>query len=68
MALTKEQIKIDYPLPAYNYRVDVAGESITFSEVSGLDRAYRPSPTKKALLQAVKQAQISCICRHRYKL
>ena len=37
MALTKEQIATDYPLPVYNYRVNIADETIAFSEVSGLD-------------------------------
>ncbi len=40
MALTKDQIKTDYPLPIYNYRVDINGESISFSEVSGLELAF----------------------------
>ena len=37
MALSKEQIKADYPLPIYNYRVDIDADTIAFSEVSGLD-------------------------------
>ena len=40
MALTKADIKNNYPLPVYNYKVDVAGETIGFSEVSGLNRSY----------------------------
>ncbi len=39
MALTAEQIKADYPLPAYNYRVDIGSTTVAFSEVSGLDLA-----------------------------
>lgn len=39
MALTKNQIITDYPLPAYNYRVDIDSETIAFSEVSGLEIA-----------------------------
>jgi len=37
MALTKDQIRTDYPLPAYNYRVDIGADTVAFSEVSGLE-------------------------------
>jgi len=37
MALTRDQIITDYPLPAYNYRVDIGADTIAFSEVSGLE-------------------------------
>ena len=40
MALTKEQIKTTYPLPVYNYRVEINGATVGFSEVSGLSVAY----------------------------
>ena len=44
MALTKEQIRSDYPLPVYNYRVEIGDdggtEAVAFSEVSGLTIAY----------------------------
>lgn len=40
MALSKEQIKADYPLLTYNYRVDIDNTSISFSEVSGLDLSF----------------------------
>lgn len=36
MAQTKELIKEQYPLPAYNYRVDVGGTTMSFSQVSGV--------------------------------
>jgi phage tail-like protein len=46
MALTKEEIKIDYPLPVYNYRVTLLnnGESLalSFAEVAGLSLEYEP--------------------------
>jgi phage tail-like protein len=49
MAYTKEQIKQNYPLPVYNYRVEIAGEPIAFSNVSGLNievgtHVYKESP------------------------
>ncbi|UII24671.1 phage tail protein [Fulvivirga maritima] len=40
MALTKDQIKTNYPLPVYNYRVDIDNTSISFSEVSGLELSF----------------------------
>lgn len=40
MATTKDQIKSTYPLPVYNYKVEIDGETIGFSEVSGLSISY----------------------------
>lgn len=40
MALTKEQIRDRYPLPAYNFRVTVDGMTISFAEVSGISLEY----------------------------
>lgn len=40
MALTKEEITTNYPLPAYNYQVSVDGNSMSFSEISGLSIEY----------------------------
>ncbi len=36
MAQSTADQKASYPLPAYNYRVDVAGVTMSFSEVSGI--------------------------------
>lgn len=49
MALSKSDIKTAYPLPSYNYRVEIAGVAIGFSDVSGLSIAretttYKESP------------------------
>jgi phage tail-like protein len=40
MATTAETIRNEYPLPVYNYRVEIGSEAIAFSEVSGLNIAY----------------------------
>jgi len=40
MALTKEQIAATYPLPVYNYKVEIDGQTIGFSEVSDLSIDY----------------------------
>ncbi len=37
MAETVENLKNEYPIPVYRFRVSVGGESMAFSEVSGLD-------------------------------
>src|SRR5436853_4108175 len=51
MALTKEEIKAAYPLPVYNYRVEIGSDAVAFSEVSGLSIkydtvTYKESPTE----------------------
>ena len=51
MALTKEEIKTAYPLPVYNYRVEIGSDTVAFSEVSGLSIkydtvTYKESPTE----------------------
>lgn len=50
MAVSKETIQTDYPLPVYNYRVEIGGETVAFTEVSGLSiqyesTLYKESPT-----------------------
>jgi phage tail-like protein len=50
MAKTKDQIKTEYPLPVYNYRVEIGTTTIAFAEVSGLSivvdtTTYKESPT-----------------------
>ena len=54
MALTKEQIRTDYPLPVYNYRVDINGESITFAEISGLELAFETITYKESVAASGK--------------
>ncbi len=40
MALSPDAIKATYPLPVYNFTVEIDGEVIAFAEVSGLEIAY----------------------------
>jgi phage tail-like protein len=40
MAVTKKTIVDGYPLPAYNYRVTIGADTLSFSEVSGLTLDY----------------------------
>lgn len=48
MALTKDQIKTTYPLPVYNFRVDIDNTSISFSEVSGLEMSFETITYKES--------------------
>ena len=50
MALTKENIQSDYPLPVYNYRVEINGDAVAFSEVSGLTISYESTVYKESLI------------------
>lgn len=40
MALNTDDIKKSYPLPVYNYKVEIGGVAIAFTEVSGLTIEY----------------------------
>jgi hypothetical protein len=40
MAFSPDDIKARYPLPAYNFKVEINGEIISFSEVSGLSKSF----------------------------
>jgi phage tail-like protein len=42
MSQDKSQIKASYPLPVYNYRVTIGGNTLGFSEVLGLSVEYEP--------------------------
>lgn len=48
MAVTTDTIKSTYPLPVYNYRVEIAGVAIAFSEVSGLSLGFETSTYKES--------------------
>jgi len=48
MAETAQYIKSTYPLPAYNYRVEIGDMAVAFSEVSGLSLAYEVASFKES--------------------
>lgn len=48
MALSADDIKSRYPLPVYNYKVEISGEVIAFSEVSGLSKSIGTSTYKES--------------------
>ncbi len=48
MAVTTDDIKKTYPLPVYNYKVEIGGTAIAFSEVSGLSIGYETTTYKES--------------------
>jgi phage tail-like protein len=54
MAVSSKTIKTDYPLPVYNYRVDIGEDTIGFSEVSGLSIEYERQVYKESSTEAGK--------------
>lgn len=48
MAMTQEDIRSNYPLPVYNYRVDIDKDTVAFSEVSGLNIGYETTVYKES--------------------
>jgi phage tail-like protein len=48
MATSTDTIKTDYPLPVYNYRVEIGSEAVAFTEVSGLSIAYESTLYKES--------------------
>ncbi|NVB43281.1 phage tail protein [Pseudenhygromyxa sp. WMMC2535] len=48
MAVSEDIIRSEYPLPVYNYRVEIDGETIAFSEISGLSVAYETTTFKES--------------------
>ena len=48
MAVTAQEIRQSYPLPVYNYRVEIGADAIAFSEVSGLSIGYEVATYKES--------------------
>ena len=48
MAVTPQEIKDTYPLPLWNYKVEIGSDTVAFSEVSGLDIAYETTTYKES--------------------
>lgn len=54
MATTPKEIKASYPLPVYNYKVDIGKDTIAFSEVSGLSIGYETTTYKESNTESGK--------------
>jgi phage tail-like protein len=52
MALSRDDIKTAYPLPVYNYRVEIGGNAVAFSEVSGLSLGYDTTTYKESPVES----------------
>ncbi|MCA9988256.1 MAG: phage tail protein [Anaerolineales bacterium] len=48
MATSADDMKFNFPLPAYNYQVEIDGEAFAFTEVSGLNIAYETTTFKES--------------------
>ena len=59
MATLATDIKTNYPLPAYNYRVEIAGTSCAFSEVSGLTIQYETTTYKQSPTDSGKAGPVT---------
>jgi phage tail-like protein len=54
MATSKDDIKQAYPLPVYNYKVNIDNDTVAFSEVSGLNIAYEKITYKESSTESGK--------------
>ena len=57
MATTTDDIKAAYPLPVYNYRVEIGSDAVSFSEVSGLSISYDTTTYKEVPPKADRRAR-----------
>ena len=48
MAVSAADIKQAFPLPVYNYRVEIGSDAVAFSEVTGLSIAYEVATFKES--------------------
>jgi phage tail-like protein len=53
--VTKDDIAANYPLPVYSYKVDIDGETVAFSEVSGLNLSFETTTYKESLYDGQTQ-------------
>jgi phage tail-like protein len=51
MAVTAAEIRATYPLPVYNFRVEIGGDAIAFSDVSGLSMGHEVTTYKESSTQ-----------------
>jgi phage tail-like protein len=58
MALSKEEMKRTYPLPAYNYRVEIGGAAVGFSKASGLDVSFETATYKESQTEPGKVGSV----------
>lgn len=52
MAVTAAEIRQAYPLPVYNFRVEIGSEAIGFAEVSGLSMGFEITTYKESATES----------------
>ena len=52
MALSASDIKTAYPLPVYNYKVEIGDATVAFSEVSGLNISHETTTYKESPVES----------------
>lgn len=52
MAASKDDIKSAYPIPVYNYKVEIGPDTVAFSEVSGLSLGYETTTYKESPVES----------------
>lgn len=52
MAISKEQIKTEYPLAVYNYKVEIGSDAVAFTEVTGLSTGFETTTFKESQVES----------------
>ncbi|MCU0837343.1 MAG: phage tail protein [Rhodospirillales bacterium] len=52
MAVSAQDIKKAYPLPVYNFRVEIGADAVAFSEVSGLSIGFEATTFKESPIES----------------
>lgn len=52
MAISKDQIKAEYPIAVYNYKVEIGSDAVAFSEVSGLSTSFETTTYKESPVES----------------
>lgn len=52
MPVSKDDIKTTYPIPVYNYRIEIGSDAVAFSEVSGLSVSYETTTYKESPVES----------------
>jgi len=59
MALSKDDIKNSYPIPSYNYSVEIGDQTVAFSQVSGLSMSFETTTYKESPVESGKPGPVT---------
>ena len=62
MASSIEDIKARYPLPVYNFKVEINGKTIAFSKISGISKSFNAYVYKESRRLNRAAGLKSCTC------